>query len=633
MITFKGQLNTLTFALDTETLQYDIDQNGTYEFLRVLDRSRDTVNRDSGFQMGSTPASGVPGGAPPLDVVEIQTAYAYSPTDGRLQTVSGGGAQPPSPANTSTYQYLPNSDLIEKVTGPAHDVINSYEPNRDVLDTKTNKLASTIISIYDYVVDSIGQRTGVNTSGTAFPALPSWIWGYDSLGQVTSADSSVNTSDRAYLYDTIGNRKKSANSLTLPTNDNYVTNALNQYTSIGNQQSAIVNPNHDFDGNMTSGPLPTIPASNSILTWDAENRLTEVKNSARTIIERNQFDSGSRKIATTANGITTLYLYDAWNCIAEYRRVDLQSTSLSKTRLWGTDLSGSQQGAGGVGGLLSETHISNPQSPIYYPTYDGNGNGNISEYLAAIGTVAARFEYDPFGNTVVDTDVGNQFAYRFSTKPLDSAPGFYYYGYRFYDSMTGRWPSRDPIGEKGGVNLYGFVRNKSSDFIDVLEMTPCKGTATHGHATTNNKNRRGLDEEFNEDKALQNDKDPNNNPGPTAYSGCGANSFNKQAVEGGWGCPGTRPNKYPSDGKRPEGTSKNSPHGPNHPDIADDDYLDEDNTGNSLQSAIDAAASTACEKDDCCENASIKIECTGFGPNEQKPVECDTTKEVSCKKE
>jgi uncharacterized protein RhaS with RHS repeats len=34
-----------------------------------------------------------------------------------------------------------------------------------------------------------------------------------------------------------------------------------------------------------------------------------------------------------------------------------------------------------------------------------------------------------------------------------------YYGYRYYDPVTGRWPSRDPIGERGGVNLYGFGNN------------------------------------------------------------------------------------------------------------------------------------------------------------------------------
>jgi RHS repeat-associated protein len=49
---------------------------------------------------------------------------------------------------------------------------------------------------------------------------------------------------------------------------------------------------------------------------------------------------------------------------------------------------------------------------------------------------------------------------------LDLRPRVAYYGYRYYDPVTGRWPSRDPIGEKGGINLYGFVGNRPSIFID-----------------------------------------------------------------------------------------------------------------------------------------------------------------------
>ena len=105
----------------------------------------------------------------------------------------------------------------------------------------------------------------------------------------------------------------------------------------------------------------------------------------------------------------------------------------------------------------------------YYPTYDGNGN--ISEYLNADGTTAAHFEYDAFGNTVVTTNPsGILFTYRFSTKPIEPLTGLYYYGYRWYDPLTGRWPSRDPIEERGGVNLYGFVGNDGVDEIDIFGL-------------------------------------------------------------------------------------------------------------------------------------------------------------------
>jgi hypothetical protein len=294
----------LTAATTSPPAGSDLDHDGSYEFTRLLDRSRDALARDSGFILGSTPAS---------TLVEAQAAYAYSPTDGRLAQISN----PQISNQTFSYQYLPNSDLIEKVTGPIHTVTNTWEPNRDVLDTKQNKVGMSVISNYDYAMNA--------------------------LGQVTSADSSVNASDRAYQYDAIGNRKKSADSLSLPPSDNYVASATSAYSSVQLPGAATaLTPGYDDDGNMTRSPLPVSPTTNNTLVWDGENRLTEVKNAAGTTLEKNVFDSGSRKIATTVGGVTTIYLYDAWNCIAEYT-----GTTLAKTRLWGMDLSGSMQGAGG----------------------------------------------------------------------------------------------------------------------------------------------------------------------------------------------------------------------------------------------------------------------------------------------
>ena len=460
--------NPTTLVLASELIKYDIDRNGSYEFSRTLDRSRDALLRDTGFQLktGTT--------------VENSAIYTYSSVDGRLATV-GRAAVPAAPVGVSppvfSYSYLPNSNLLASTTGPIHTVTNLYEPTRDVLDLKQNKVGTTTISNYDYAVNAIGQRTGVTTSGTAFPAVPSWLWSYDALGQVIAADSSVASSDRSYQYDTIGNRQKTADSLVLPVANNYTTNALNQYTARSVGVSPTLNPLYDFDGNASSYPVPTAPTTNSTLAWDAENRLT--RTTVAGVITSYQYDAQSRRIAKTA-ATTTLYLYDAWNCIADYERGTgvPPVLTLTKTRLWGTDLSNTPQGAGGVAGLLSESLISNPQSPIYYPTYDGNGN--ISEYLTATGTLAAHFEYDPFGNTVVNTDTANQFTYRFSTKSRDQETGLYYYGYRYYDPMTGRWPSRDPIEEKAGINLFAFVANDGIKKWDILGQTNncsnCDGT-------------------------------------------------------------------------------------------------------------------------------------------------------------
>ncbi len=48
--------------------------------------------------------------------------------------------------------------------------------------------------------------------------------------------------------------------------------------------------------------------------------------------------------------------------------------------------------------------------------------------------------------------------------------GMFYYGYRYYSPGMGRWLNRDPIGERGGLNLYGFVGNDPVNRWDYLGL-------------------------------------------------------------------------------------------------------------------------------------------------------------------
>jgi RHS repeat-associated protein len=65
---------------------------------------------------------------------------------------------------------------------------------------------------------------------------------------------------------------------------------------------------------------------------------------------------------------------------------------------------------------------------------------------------------------------GFESPFGFSTKYEDEETGLLYYGYRYYDPKTGRWPSRDPIEEEGGYNLYGFVGNDGVNQWDYLGL-------------------------------------------------------------------------------------------------------------------------------------------------------------------
>ncbi|WCJ61241.1 RHS repeat-associated core domain-containing protein [Fontisphaera persica] len=66
--------------------------------------------------------------------------------------------------------------------------------------------------------------------------------------------------------------------------------------------------------------------------------------------------------------------------------------------------------------------------------------------------------------------MAQSFTHLFSTKYHDWETGLSYYGHRYYSPATGRWPNRDPIGEKGGQNVYAFCGNDSQNKVDVLGL-------------------------------------------------------------------------------------------------------------------------------------------------------------------
>lgn len=104
----------------------------------------------------------------------------------------------------------------------------------------------------------------------------------------------------------------------------------------------------------------------------------------------------------------------------------------------------------------------------YQAGYDGNGN--VTALLkASTGTVSASYEYDPFGQTLRSTgEYASQNPFKFSTKYRDEETGLLYYGYRYANPQTGKWLSRDPLGEEGDLNLYRFNDNVPIYYIDPL---------------------------------------------------------------------------------------------------------------------------------------------------------------------
>ena len=99
--------------------------------------------------------------------------------------------------------------------------------------------------------------------------------------------------------------------------------------------------------------------------------------------------------------------------------------------------------------------------------------GNLSTLLdSADGSLDAKYEYGAFGEPlrVGGTTIADDNPFRFSTKYLDSESGLIYYGFRYYSPSLGRFLNRDPLGELGGSNLYGFIENDPVNGWDYLGL-------------------------------------------------------------------------------------------------------------------------------------------------------------------
>jgi len=165
-----------------------------------------------------------------------------------------------------------------------------------------------------------------------------------------------------------------------------------------------------------------------------------------------------------------VFVYDGWNPVCDIAVTP--TVTVSKAYVWGLDLSGTRQGAGGVGGLLSVTLTLTPNPLTHFFMYDGNGNV-VNLLDMSSGSIPAHYEYDPFGRLVCKEGVyADDNEYRFSTKRYCAMWSLYDYGYRHYSPDLGRWMSRDPMGEDGGWNHYVYVLNKPVSDVDNIGLSP-----------------------------------------------------------------------------------------------------------------------------------------------------------------
>jgi RHS repeat-associated protein len=365
------------------------------------------------------------------------------------------------------------SSLIKKLLLPnASYITNKFDNVARLSGTYLDNSGNSVLDSAAYGYNKANQRTAfTNTAGTYV------LYSYDNIGQVKVATSSVSSENRGYTYDSAWNLNYLTNNGTLET---FTVDSRNQLTGDPNAPTDSYDANGNLQIRQWSGLLYYA------YTNDDENHLTWVQYDDYgaspplwlTQFVYDGFGRMRKRIEYTYNAggnpiwsSETHYIYDGARVIQE--RDTNNTPTVSYTR--GTDLSGTLESAGGIGGLLARSSGYSGGNWSTHHFYHADGNGNITYLVDSSQAMAATYRYDPFGNTISSSGTqASANVYRFSSKEVHANSGMYMYLYRFYDPTLQRWLNWDPLGEIPEINLFGFVQNAPTNYVDALGLLSFK---------------------------------------------------------------------------------------------------------------------------------------------------------------
>lgn len=362
--------------------------------------------------------------------------------------------------------------------GDAGDDYTGYDRFGRTVDMRWFKTTGgQYLDRIQYGYDRASRRLWRQDLAAPASALQDKFYGYDGLGQVISAQQGnlninrtaiggVPAEGESFQYDPIGNwrhyqRKEDGLSVLDQPREN---NTDNQIVSLDHLSAGI---GYDASGNMTA-TRPDKEADWSkgyLMVWDAWNRLVEVKEAqTETSVARYAYDGLARRVTREVEGVVHHDFYnDAWKQVEE--RLDAAATPAS-LYYWS----------------LRKGH----RDELLRRDRDTNGSGDLDESLYCVmdyydpiaitddaGGVVERYDYSAFGLVQIqdaefEPRAGSEFAWNFlfHGQFRDAETGWDNYGYRYYLPELGRWASRDPIEEGGGVNLYCMSKDGPINRVD-----------------------------------------------------------------------------------------------------------------------------------------------------------------------
>jgi RHS repeat-associated protein len=374
-----------------------------------------------------------------------------------------------------------------------------------------NVKGSTNLSKFDYLYDNDNRITQWTQTLDASP-LNNWNYTYDPIGQLTAAVKTSSTNavvaQYAYSYDVAGNRTSeeidsgSQNTVTKTaygtTNEAGAQSAggtllwkgsANQplYSATLNSTAATI----DSTGTNFIANVP-VTSGNNTVTVKVEDQYADVST-----VNHNVTVSGNTATApvydhngnTTTDSSNNTYTYD---CLSNLISITYHATGATTTfSYYGSSRVRIAESSGTIkqfivaGGMPAEEW--DGATPVITKRFYGQGViiysggvgtsyfytrdhlGSTRELVDSSGNIQARYDYDPYGRVtlVQGTNIAD---FQFAGMYIHQPSGLYLTKYRAYDPNAGRWLSRDPIGERVGLNLYGYCNKDPINNIDPLGL-------------------------------------------------------------------------------------------------------------------------------------------------------------------
>jgi RHS repeat-associated protein len=401
-------------------------------------------------------------------------AYAQDPVGNVTGAVSVAG--------TVRYAF----DAAERLSGIQTDHADfaaTYNPWNGLLAQTTN--SSTGIFV-EYAYSDMDELTNIVWRASDGSVLRSFAYGYNAASMITNialetgarivysyddldrltAETRTGEPGTAYEYDLAGNRMRTIVDGTTNTYSLGLGNRLASWTS-GSYS-------HDAAGCVTNIVRAGRPELD--LAW---NGLYQVESVATNGVLAESYGYGplGRRLYTAQNGVTNWHVYDGIHVVAD---VD-DTGSVLRSYTWGA----------GIDNLLAFTDHTGGATNTYFALTDHLGT--VHALADENGVVVESYKFDAWGNVlgVFDSNgsplsesaLGNR--YLFQGREYSWATGLYYFRARWYDPVTGRWLSKDPIGISGGLNQFVAFGNNPVNMRDPfgLELFPGGGDWPAGTIT------------------------------------------------------------------------------------------------------------------------------------------------------